>query len=71
MIAAGAKILAGEETVMIGEGAVVAANAVLTHSIGPYEVWGGISARQIAILSHKDKRFCMVFKKDNVLPTGS
>lgn len=31
MIAACAKVLAGEETVMIGEGAVVAANAVLTH----------------------------------------
>ena len=57
MIAAGAKILAGAETVMIGEGAVVAANVVLTHSIGPYEVWGGIPARRIAILDPKDKRF--------------
>lgn len=57
MIAAGAKILAGAETVVIGEGAVVAANAVLTHSIGPYEVWGGIPARQIAILDPKDERF--------------
>lgn len=71
MIAAGAKILAGAEAIVIGEGAVVAANAVLTHSIGPYEVWGGIPAKRIAILDPKDERFYMVSEKDNVLPTGS
>ena len=57
MISAGAKVLAGEETLIIGEGAVVAANAVLTQSIGPYEIWAGIPAKRIGVLDPNDKRF--------------
>jgi acetyltransferase-like isoleucine patch superfamily enzyme len=34
--------------VTIGRGAVVAAGAVVTKSIPPYEVWGGVPARRIA-----------------------
>lgn len=33
--------------VTIGEGAVVAAGAVVTHDVPPYEVWGGCPARYI------------------------
>ena len=40
-IAEGCRILAG---VTIGEGAVVAAGAVVTKSVGPYEVVGGVPA---------------------------
>jgi serine O-acetyltransferase len=40
-LCAGAKILCKEGTLEIGRKAIVAANAVLTHSIGPYEIWGG------------------------------
>lgn len=47
MICAGAKVLGGETPLVVGEGAVVAANAVLTHSIPPYEIWGGVPARRI------------------------
>jgi acetyltransferase-like isoleucine patch superfamily enzyme len=31
----------------IGRGAIVAAGAVVTKSIGEYEIWGGVPARQI------------------------
>lgn len=40
-LCAGAKVLCKEGTIEIGKKAIVAANAVLTHSIGPYEIWGG------------------------------
>lgn len=33
--------------VEIGEGAVVAAGAVVTKSIGAYEIWGGVPAKKI------------------------
>lgn len=40
-LCAGARVLCKEGMLEIGDHAIVAANAVLTHSIGPYEVWGG------------------------------
>lgn len=36
---------------IIGENAVVAANAVLLNSIGPGEIWGGVPAR---LLGYRD-----------------
>ena len=33
--------------VTIGRGAVVAAGAVVTKDIPPYEVWGGVPAKKI------------------------
>lgn len=44
-IGAGAVILRG---VRLGKGAVVAANAVVTRSVGEYEVVAGVPARRIA-----------------------
>lgn len=43
-IGAGAKILAG---VVIGRGSVVAAGAVVTHSVEPFSVVGGVPAKTI------------------------
>lgn len=44
-IGTGATILQG---VNIGDGAVVAAGAVVTKNVPAYEVWGGVPARKIA-----------------------
>ena len=43
-IGTGAIVLQG---VTIGDGAVVAAGAVVTKNIPPYEVWGGVPAKFI------------------------
>lgn len=43
-VGTGAMVLGG---VTIGDGAVVAAGAVVTKDIPPYEVWGGVPARFI------------------------
>ena len=48
-IGEGAKIRSG---VRICNGAVIAAGAVVTHDVGPYEIWAGVPARMIK------KRFC-------------
>lgn len=44
-IATGAKILKG---VTIGDGAVIAAGAVVTENVAPYAIVGGIPAKQIS-----------------------
>ena len=44
---AGAKVLCGSGTLTVGRGTVVAANAVLLNSTGPWEIWGGVPARLI------------------------
>ncbi len=44
-IAAGAHILRG---VKIGDGAVIAANAVVTHDVEPYSIVGGVPAKKIS-----------------------
>lgn len=52
-IAAGATILPG---VRLGAGAVVAAGAVVTHSVGPYEVVAGIPAKRVGSRQDMDGR---------------
>jgi serine O-acetyltransferase len=43
----GAKILGGHGITTIGNGAIIAANAVVTGSVPPGEVWAGAPARRI------------------------
>ena len=43
-LGAGVTVLPG---VRIGQGAVVGANAVVTHDVPPYEIWGGVPARKL------------------------
>lgn len=43
-LGAGSAVMPG---VSIGLGAIVAANAVVTHNIPDYEIWGGVPARKI------------------------
>lgn len=48
-ICAGAKVLCKEGVLRIGEGAVVAANAVVTRSVPDYEIWAGVPAKKIGV----------------------
>ncbi len=43
-IGAGAVITPGIE---IGEGAIIGANSVVTHSVPSYEIWAGVPAKKI------------------------
>lgn len=43
----GAKVLGGDGVTTIGNGTIVAANAVLMCSTGPNEIWAGIPARMV------------------------
>lgn len=54
-LGAGAKVLfeAGQELV-IAEGTIVGANAVLRRSTGPYEIWAGIPARRVGTRERTD-----------------
>ena len=47
ILCAGAKIISNRETIVVGEGTIIGANAVLTKSTGDYEVWAGVPARCI------------------------
>lgn len=48
--------------VNIGEGAVVAAGAVVTHDVEPYAIVGGVPAKKIAERT-KDLRYTLKFHK--------
>lgn len=43
--------------VTVGDGAVVAAGAVVTKDIPPYEVWGGVPAKKIRDRGTKELRY--------------
>ena len=47
ILCAGAKILCKRGTLHIGAGSVIGANAVLTQSTGPNEIWAGAPARKV------------------------
>lgn len=49
ILCAGAKILFGEETLIIGEGSVIGANSVLTQSTGDFEIWAGVPAKKVGV----------------------
>lgn len=50
-IGAGAKVVNGNNAQCrrIGNGAIIGANAVVTHDVGDYEIWHGIPARKVGI----------------------
>lgn len=50
VLCAGAAIVGTKGTLTVGRGTVVGANAVLTQSTGPYEVWAGNPARKVRAL---------------------
>jgi serine O-acetyltransferase len=48
VIGAGAKVLfSAGQTLVLAEGTIVGANAVLRESTGPNEIWAGIPARRV------------------------
>ncbi|MGW2541625.1 serine O-acetyltransferase [Kitasatospora sp. NPDC001574] len=47
VLCAGAKVVCKEGVLTVGAGTVVGANAVLTRSTGPGEVWAGAPARKV------------------------
>jgi len=47
MLMPGSKILGGPGVTTVGQGTIVAANAVLRESTGPWEIWAGVPARRI------------------------
>jgi serine O-acetyltransferase len=53
ILGAGAKVLGSKGILRIGRGAVVGANAVLTHSIAAGEIWAGIPARKVGTREEK------------------
>ena len=52
ILCAGAKIICSTGKLTIGEGSVIGANAVLTHSTGDYEIWAGVPAVKIGYRKH-------------------
>lgn len=51
ILCAGCKVLCSKGKLVVGRHAVVAANAVVTRSVGDYEIWAGVPARRIGMVS--------------------
>lgn len=49
VLCSGAKVLCKRGVLTVGRGTVVGANAVLTRSTGPFEIWAGAPARQVGV----------------------
>ncbi|WP_042430547.1 hypothetical protein [Streptacidiphilus anmyonensis] len=47
VLCTGARVICKEGVLTVGRGTVVGANAVLTRSTGPDEVWAGVPARRV------------------------
>ncbi|MER5862746.1 hypothetical protein [Kitasatospora sp. NPDC002040] len=47
VVCAGAKIVCKSGVLTVGAGTVIGANAVLTTSTGPNEIWAGVPARRV------------------------
>lgn len=47
--------------IIIGEGSVVAAGAVVTKNIPPFEIWGGVPAKKIGVRTEKLDYNCKWF----------
>ncbi|WP_371497383.1 hypothetical protein OG871_15590 [Kitasatospora sp. NBC_00374] len=55
VVCAGAKIICKEGVLTVGAGTIVGANAVLTRSTGPNEIWAGAPARCLGIRRSADR----------------
>ncbi|MFG2697386.1 serine O-acetyltransferase [Kitasatospora sp. NPDC048407] len=49
VVCAGAKIVCKSGVLTVGAGTVIGANAVLTRSTGPNEIWAGAPARRLGV----------------------
>ena len=49
MLCSGAKVLCKQGVLTVGRGTVIGANAVLTRSTGPFEIWAGAPARRVGV----------------------
>lgn len=49
VVCAGAKIICKEGVLIVGAGTIIGANAVLTRSTGPDEIWAGAPARRVGL----------------------
>jgi serine O-acetyltransferase len=47
VICTGARVVCKEGVLTVGRGTIVGANAVLTRSTGPDEIWAGVPARRV------------------------
>lgn len=47
ILSPGAKVLCKSGNLLVGQGTVIGANAVLLESTGEYEIWAGIPAKKI------------------------
>jgi serine O-acetyltransferase len=47
ILSTGCKIIGKEGLLMVGEGSVIGANAVLLNSTGDWEIWAGVPAKKI------------------------
>jgi serine O-acetyltransferase len=48
VLCVGSVVVCGEGTLTIGAGTILGANAVLTRSTGPNEIWAGAPARRVS-----------------------
>jgi serine O-acetyltransferase len=49
VLCAGARVVCKEGVLTVGRGTVIGANAVLTRSTGPNEIWAGVPARRVGL----------------------
>lgn len=52
MLCAGSRIICSKGLLIVGEGTIIGANAVLTQSTGDYEIWAGVPAVKIGKRKH-------------------
>jgi serine O-acetyltransferase len=62
VLCAGAVVLPGAGPLVVGEGTVIGANAVLTQSTGDWEIWAGAPARKIGVRTRPAPGVVLTFR---------